>query len=88
LRAASCAAAFRKRVGTARRIRPTTVENAIPKMPQWKTNVKIVLSTTLMTFDQIPAHIVAFVSPWAFTIESGGPTRTASAPIRRRSTDP
>src|SRR5688572_33396213 len=51
--------------------RPITVDSAMPNTPQWKTKVQIVVSITLMTLDQIPAHIVERVSWWAFTIESG-----------------
>jgi hypothetical protein len=43
----------------------------MPKIPQWNTKVKRVLSATLITLDQIPAHMVARVSLWAFTRESG-----------------
>ena len=70
LRAFSCVAALR-RAYTSPPMRPTTVDRAMPKTPQWKTKVKRVLRTTLMTFDQIPAHMVARVSWCALTIESG-----------------
>ncbi len=60
----------------------------MPKIPQWNQNVKIVLRTTLMTFDQIPAHIVAFVSPCALTIESGITDQNSVSAEPPTSTDP